>query len=173
MKSIQSALDRTVEIGDCMVWNLTTNSQGLPITWHNGKPGQSVPRIVFAMHSNVEVEDLGPLMVWAGCKTKACIKPEHLCCGTKSQFWAWKRKQGSVKLTAGHLAAVTAAVRRRPGVTGSMEKAREVRAMRADGKTLAECSAAHGISADMVSRIDRGLNWREGIASSSAFTFRP
>lgn len=169
MKSIEFALQRCDEIGDCMVWNLTANSQGLPITWHNGKPGQSVPRIVFAMHHGWNIEDLGRLVVWAGCRTKGCINPEHLCCGTKKQLWAWRRKEGIDAVTPSHRAAMTIAARARPAVKGSMEKARAVRAMRAEGKSLVECAREHGMSTDMASRIALGQNWREAVSGASVF----
>lgn len=173
MKSIQWAHERCDEVGECLVWNQSTNSNGTPTAWHEGKGGASVPRIVFAMSKGWTLDDLKGLRVWATCQTPGCLKEDHLRAGTYRSHRAWQQSKGMLVRGPSAIAAMTASVRARPTTKGSMPTARAVRAMRAAGASFNACGDAHGMSGDMARKIVNNLCWREAMPGSSAFTFRP
>lgn len=170
MNSMKDLQDRCSEVGECLVWNQSCNSQGTPMTYHDGTTGVPVPRVVYAMTRNIPMSQLKGLLVWATCMTPRCCSPAHLRAGTRTAFSAWRKSKGLTATSLSAIAASTASVRARPTTKLSMEAARRMRTLHAE--TLAPFTAigaSFGVSADMARKVIRNLNWREATRGASVF----
>lgn len=162
--ALNRGLADAIEVGDCLEWQGSFMCEGkTPIVKaRNAETGQtqnlSVPRLLWE-------RDHGPIpegkLVYRHCCNNACVIDEHLRCGTRKDWAKARKRAGTNKHSAVAKLHLTLAARRRADVTGSMEKAREVRSLKAAGLRIADIAAATGVSPYMVEDIARGKSWRE------------
>lgn len=169
MRSLKDVLDRCTEVGECWQWSQAVNSAGTPMTYYEARNGVSALRVTYCIANGLCLSDLVGLLVWTSCRSSTCCRPEHLIVGTRAQHAAWRRRHGLTAQTPQAIASMTNSVRARPTTKLSMERARDMRALYADGKSLKEIGAAHGVSGDMARKVVRNRNWREATRGASVF----
>lgn len=171
---MERRLAQAVEVGECLEWQGAFSCNGATPVVKVRKPG--------AKHSeNIAVcrvlweQEHGPVpegkLVYRSCCNNKCVNLDHLRCGTRQQWKANQKKNGLTKHKALTKLKQTVAARSRPSVKNSMEKAREVRALKAERLTYREISMATGVSEGMVADIVQGSAWKETISSPFAGLF--
>ena len=158
------------EDGDCLIWDGGLTGHGYPSANINGGRSASgarssnVRRWVLAQHGI----DLTDKRVISICHNTRCLNHEHLSAMTPKAATTWVGKQGLLS-TPQVKRARTNSARARPATKMTMDKARFMRARRAEGQTLTALAAEFGVSPDTAWKITRGLSWREHVANSSVF----
>lgn len=169
--ALARGMANAVEVGDCLEWQGQFSCKGkTPVVKArddatNRTENLSVPRLLWE-------RDHGPIpegkLVYRRCCNNACVIDGHLRCGTRKDWAAARKRAGTNKHSPVAKLHLTLAARRRADVTGSMEKAREVRSLKAAGLRIADIAAATGVNPYMVEDIARGKSWRELGASPFA-----
>lgn len=159
--------DRCEEVGECLVWADYCSPSGLPMFSYRGHP-EPVPRVVFCESRGIELSSIAGLVVWAKCQTRSCCHEDHLICGSRGAWWAWRKARGLTAKTPSEIAATTKATRAACKSGMNMEKARAIRAEKGRRRQK-DTAADHGITQTMVSQIQLNRAWRESIANSSVF----
>ncbi|MFA7291874.1 MAG: HNH endonuclease [Rhodocyclaceae bacterium] len=164
-------LAKAVEVGDCLEWqgSFAAGGKTPAVKAHSLENGRTdnfpVPRLLWE-------REHGPIpagkLVYRKCCNNACVLVEHLSCGTRKDWAKARRKAGASKHSATTLIALTLARRRRPDVTTTMEKARQIRSLTAAAVKVRDIAAQTGVHPDMVEDIRRGRAWRELSASPFA-----
>ena len=72
--------EKSVEVGDCWIWQGAMNQHKLPITCYRGKT-MSAQRAI-AKHKHIMRDGL---VAYAKCGNPACVNPEHVGVATKSE----------------------------------------------------------------------------------------
>jgi hypothetical protein len=140
---------RTVEEGDCLLWQGFINSGGTPIVRHNSK-WTSVRRLFVLLMTGEAKEGY----YGCGCGTHGCVSPKHT-------EYRTRRQQINHILTQPRTAAARALMthrRRQSNVKLTMEQARQIRME--EGFNY-EIAPKYGVSAEMIRRIRRGEAWQE------------
>ena len=162
--SIKLLYDRCIEEGNCRIWQQAVNSGGAPVVSLSAKDrGRSVRPILWRLFRGDLPEGH---YVFTKCGIARCIAAGCLRSGTRSDYMLNASKRGVYSTPE------LCAIRARAARSGShidMGVARAIRAERASGRFLREIAAERGLSMDMVSKIARGLRWREAAAYSSVF----
>lgn len=89
------------------------------------------------------------------CDNVACVRPDHLLPGTQAENLADMRERGRGRMPAPRLGTAHHHAKMDP------EKVREIRALRADGLSLAKIGSRVGLHASTVHDIVRGKTWAE------------
>lgn len=168
---VARGMEKAVEVGDCLEWQGAASCGGVTpcVKSREGKSyTANVPvcRVLWeAAHGPVPEGKI----VYRKCCNNACVKLEHLRCGTRMEWKANQKKNGKTKHAAATKLKITASSRRRPTIVNTLDKAREVRALRAEKQLgYREISVATGVSEAMVADIVQGVAWRELIANPFA-----
>lgn len=156
--------DRSIEVGDCLIWQQSCNADGYPIMSLSSKRrGAPVRREAYKLYHG-EI----PKGKWIcpTCDNKSCISRHCLKAMTRSERMKIAGKKGV--FSTPDICAMRARSRRE-ATHRTMEDARKVRADVAAKKPRKEIANEHGISLDMVSKIVRNKAWREGASNNSVF----
>lgn len=157
-----------VEVGECLEWQKSFSCRGAtPCV--KAKPEDRPPSDrytqAFPVCRLLWEREHGPVpagkLVYRKCCNNACVKLEHLKCGTRKEWARDRRKAGATKHKPTTLISLTLAARRRANTTNSIEKARTVRQMKSAGATYSQIAAEVDMSVDMVADVVRGKSWRE------------
>lgn len=146
---------RCEDTGDCWLWKQTTAKSGSPtLNWRpDGVKSVTyqVRRVVFAL-ANPKIE-IGARFVSPSCGNPRCLHPKHLVLRTKAEVVAltWTMPDTRAKRVRG-------LERARPNAKLGMNNARYVRE---STKPLSELSAELNVGPTVLSRVRRGLSWRE------------
>lgn len=145
---------RTVEVGDCWIWQQATSSTGYPIIKPTGQPCQLVRRLVVALDDR-PAEPRQP--VASLCNDRRCVNPAHLYPSTPRQIGRQAAARGAF---AGPIRArrVALAQRASPRAKLTMEIARAIRASTAPAWQEA---ARYGVNKSLIKAIRAGRAWRE------------
>ena len=173
---LAALLGRCTEVGECLEW---PGPYGI---------GRSSVTPIVKCHLNGRSENLavvrlvweqtkGPIpegrIVYRHCCNHRCIRPECLRLGKRGDAHRHRKKMGLTAHTPASLAALTRGARGRATTKNSMEKARAVRALVAEGLRDPEIAVRTGVHPEMVADIRRGTAWRETPAVASVFSWRP
>ena len=152
--------------GDCLLWNLGTNSAGYPMARLDG-PAQNVRRYVFSELMGKEL--CGKHRVSSKCNNRLCVSPHCLIRLTPGQIISRSyvnRNQDD------ELEYRRAKMIERYGAVLSLDIARKIRAerMHEPNNNLAR---EYGCSKKTIYEVKRGTIWRERRVASSVFSWRP
>lgn len=153
--------------GDCLLWRQGTTGQGYPCALINGRRSVNVRRWVLEQTG----VDLRGRRVMTLCQRKLCLNPEHLRAMTRAASQQWLVRTG-VMSTPAVCATRTATARARAATKLSMEAARSMRAMRADGASIGIIAAKFDVSPDTAWKVVTNKSWRECAPNASAFSRR-
>lgn len=166
--------DRTVEVGDCVEWQgkMGRGSAKFPntpiiATRRDGKAvNLVVARLVYeSVHGAIPAGKL----VYRACCNNLCVAAAHLKAGTLADVKRARRAAGLTAHSPAVIAALTKGARSRVNVVNTMEKARAVRTLVAEGLPDDAIAARTGVGRAMVSDIRRGRAWQEQCHGASVF----
>ena len=164
-------LERAIEVGECLEWQGAFSCGGATPVVKVRHPQKKYSDNMAVCRLLWE-RDHGPIpegkLVYRHCCNNRCVNPEHLRCGTRQQWKDNQKKNGLTKHKVLTKLKQTVAARSRPTVKNNMEKAREVRALKAERLTYKEISLATGVSEGMVADIVQGAAWKETVGSPFA-----
>lgn len=167
---------RSAEVGECVEWlgkmgRGSAKSKNTPIipTRIDGKSvNLVVARLVWAAEN-------GPIpagkLIYRACCNNLCIAGAHLKCGTLADVKRVRCKAGLTGHSPSTIAALTKGARNRVNVVNTIEKARAVRQLVAEGLHDDQIAEQTGVRRSMVSDIRRGKAWQEQCAGASVFSF--
>jgi DNA-binding transcriptional regulator YiaG len=149
----ESLLARTLEDGDCRVWQgYSTNKT--PQVDHQGRM-TSVRKLLFVLSGKVAEEGA---YFGAKCQTVNCVCPDHIIKRhPKLQMKAMAKAASTGTVKAERLRKMTQ-TRRKTWAKLDMEKANTIRNSEESGPVLAQ---RYGITRSLVNRIKRGDQWRD------------
>jgi hypothetical protein len=167
---VQRGMDKAVEVGECLEWQGAFSCSGVTpcVKSREGKSytaAHPVCRLLWEQANGLVPEGK---LVYRKCCNNACVKLEHLRCGTRADWKANQKRNGKTKHATATKLKITASSRRRPNVVNTLEKAREVRALKAEKLTYREISIVTGVSEGMVADIVQGSAWRETLGNPFA-----
>lgn len=161
---LTTQLVEAIEVGDCLEWQGYFACRGTtPVVKARNvvkarTDNFSVPRMVWEAAN-------GPIpagkLVYRKCCNNACVLLDHLTVGTRKEWGKHRAKVGDAKHHNATKIALTLAARRRAGTKNDMDKAREVRSLRAEGVRRADIAAQTGVSEALVADICQGRRWAE------------
>lgn len=152
------------DCGDCLLWKLGVNSQGLPCARIDGKR-MTVRRYVYEHIYGRSLRN--GACVSTRCGNARCLAKNHLLRRTRSQLIKQQYLDGMRNTPGEYLRRLRASIERGPAKI-NMEIARQIRAEQGSQLSIA---LKYGISRPAVSQIKRGLTWRETTANASIFAF--
>lgn len=168
---LERGLAKAIEVGECLEWQGAFSCSG-------STPVLKVRRPDVTYSDNVSVcrtlweQTNGPIpegkLVYRKCCNNACVLLGHLRCGTRAEWKANQKKNGLTKHKVATKLKMTVSARSRDTVKYTMDKAREVRTLKAEGLTYKEISMATGVSDGMVADIVQGSAWKESIGNPFA-----
>lgn len=147
--------ERCEEDGDCLIWKLRVSGTNQPVYCFrvDGKHyGRHVRRLVWTASGGRELRPKE--VVTPSCGNSKCLNPEHLGVSTKAKILRKSMDRPDVRAAY----SATGAKRMRPEAKLTMEKAAQIRASDKKPKELAE---EFGVCTAMVSKIRRGVAWRD------------
>ena len=165
---------RTVEVGDCLEWQgkmgrgsaKFPNTPIIPTRRDDKSMNLVVARLVWeAEHGPIPAGKL----IYRACCNNYCVESAHLKCGTLADVKRARRAAGLTGHSPATIAAMTKGARSRAGIKNSVEKARAVRDLFAQGLHDNQIAEQTGVSRSVVSDIRRGRAWQEQCAGASVF----
>ena len=145
---------RTIEEGDCLLWQLATNSAGAPVASIEGQRSRPVRRWVWA---KTHGRDAGPLRLLPTCGHSLCVAPGHQKAVTPAAVNVAIGARGGFSTPAFKRA------RRRAGRSQSDLTLADVRVIRhrrlVNGEILRTIADDYPVSISTLSRICRGEDW--------------
>lgn len=163
-EKMAQGLAQAIEVGDCLEWQGFFGCNGVtPIvkarnTEKDRTDNYSVPRELWeAAYGEIPSGNL----VYRSCCNNACILLDHIKIGTRKEWSAAQIRSGKTKRDLATKTKLTIAARNRASTVNTMEKARDVRSMRAAGMRREDIAASTGVSFALVSDILQGRRWKE------------
>lgn len=148
---------RTVEDGDCLVWQLATNPSGQPIAMFNNKV-KSVRRHVWEVAHNVPASKL---RIVPKCRNPKCVNADHALALTTTRFNTWIAEGGSLQSPT---ARASRAANARTTSPLNIQQVREIRRRYAEGKTQTALGKEFGVSTSTISLICLNKSWPDPLA---------
>lgn len=168
---IARGLSNAVEVGDCLEWQGPFGCGGTTPIVKGRVLGKRSTRNFIVCRTMWEQKN-GPVpegkVVYRKCCNNACVREDHLRCGTRAEFKENLKKHGRTKHKAATKLRMIVSARARPTIKLSLEKAREIRALKAENLTNRAISRALGVSECMVGDIVREKAWREIVGNPFA-----
>lgn len=154
------------EIGDCMIWRGGVTGSGQPsMRVSPTNKARSARRVVYELlHPD---QDMTGLYATPKCRNKLCLSGSCLVAVSMSKYMRGYGSDGAYS----HPLKKQRIARSHQAITGrTMQDARDIRAMHAQGKSNHEIAERYGIAYDTVRRIVQGKSWREQAQGASVFT---
>lgn len=157
-------LAEAIEVGECLEWQGFFGARGAtPIVKARNLDKQRTDN--FPVVRELWEAAYGPVpegkLTYRSCCNNACILLDHIKVGTRQEWAANRAKAGLTRHHQSTIIALTLAARRRSNVVNNIDKARDVRALKADGLTIDAIVAQTGVSRAMVADIAQGGAWIE------------
>jgi hypothetical protein len=151
--TLESIAARSIEDGDCLLWDRSTDTKGIPrmtVKLEDGKATTvQIRRAVWELKTGKKVP--AGMRVTVSCGRKLCL--EHLELIPPGEVVSRTAQRADVQSKR-----VLAGLKSRERAKLDMETARYIRE---DDKTGAAIAQELGIAATTVSRVRRGVAWRE------------
>lgn len=163
--------DRTVKKGECWIWQQCVDkASDLPIVSVEGKKNLKVRRWAYQKVNGITLTR--KKRVIATCLTPRCVNPDHLEAMTHTSFTAFMvqhgRMQGSATWRRDQITATRA---KRSPLT--MADAVAIRQRRDAGELCTVLAKEYGVAHATISKIHRGIRWKDITPVASVFTWRP
>lgn len=151
--------------GDCLLWpGAMSGGVGAPVTTDKQRLSVNIRRRYFVALGRKLTDSL---LVVPTCRNPRCLS--HLAAMTRSELNLLSATHGGRSTTAVRV-AMRRAGRSRSSSVGSMEVARRIRALRAEGLTYEAISAATGVPPSRCFDVCAGRAWVETLPGASVFT---
>lgn len=152
--TIESLMDRTIEVGDCAEWQgYFAGKTAAPNVYHNGQM-IAVRKLIAALSGRDDVESIP---YWsASCGNPLCVHPDHIVGRSNARHFSHMGKKVDHQ-SPSRVAKLQEFGRQRAIAKLTQDKAD---AIRLDTRTGPEIAQEYGINRSLVSKIRRGLSWR-------------
>lgn len=172
-EALDKGLAQAVEVGECLEWAGAYSCKGVtPVVKTRGDKGYTENTAAYRLQWE---RHKGPVpagkKIYRQCANNACVRLEHLACGTLADVKKAQKKAGKTAHHETTKLAITMSSRRRANVVNDMDTARRVRELAAEGLTYPAIAKLTGVNIYMVAEIVRGEAWRELAASPFAGLF--
>lgn len=165
--TIETLQHYVTEEGECMLWKCGKNGDGYPQARIDGQP-VNIRAWVFRMSGKKRSDSQ---VVTSNCGNRDCVNPAHLIAATRSSTNAAAYRSGN-RNAQQEIAARRERAAKQGGVWAhklTLEKAREIRALKGTNVSQQQIAAQYGVSRSTVGEIWSGRRWRE--SSFSVFTW--
>jgi hypothetical protein len=155
---------RTKEEGDCLLWQKSLTSTGVPAARFGGRAGSCKPVRRWILE---ELNGpIGLLRARMTCRNTLCVEPSHLRAMTPAQVNRDMAKCGSMATPE-----VRASRRRNARLRSplTIDDVRKIRALRESGLSLQKIANQFPVCKSTISKICRNESWVEGLLGSSVF----
>lgn len=125
---------------------------------NRGKQGVSTRRIAARIAGIRLTTDL---VVYPVCGKRMCVRPECQRAATRAQITRMAVESGAIETGPRRSARAISAARENPHVVLNMQKAREMRAMHAEGFNCLQVAKHFGVNHQHAWSVIRGRLWRE------------
>lgn len=163
-EKIAEGLANAQEVGECLEWPGPFGcgrKKDTAIVKARSRDSQRTEN--YAVARELWEAAYGPVpegkLVYRTCCNNACVLLDHLAIGTRKEWSRARIKAGATKHHHATIIALTMAARR--NAKNSIEVAREVRALRAEGMRHEDIAAQTGVAEAMVDDIVYGRAWVE------------
>lgn len=157
---------RTDEDGDCLIWNRCCTNQGMPVATLDGKT-TNVRRWLLVQQGRPAKDGQ---RVTATCGNKLCMA--HLKAVSPREVNLIITRRGG--RNSPKAAKTNRDVKRAAStVVKTMEVARRIRALRAQGMLYREISALTGVPVSRCCDVANNKAWREHLPNASVFNMTP
>ncbi len=160
--TFREILERCEEIGDCLCWKGSMNHGRNPQLWDGTRMVPLRKRIFEEIKDTKVPAGLFPV---PKCGELRCLNIAHTVLYTYKQVGKRASDEGKFANPL-RIAAITAGMRNSSRAKLSIEKAREIRSSEENNR---DCARRMGVDERLVSRVRRGLAWREYPRGSSVF----
>ena len=169
-QQIAKGLEKAIEVGECLEWQGAFGCKGATPIVKVRMPGKRHSSNVAVCREIWEAKN-GPVpegkLIYRKCCNNRCVNEEHLAAGTRQQWINNRKKFGQTKHKQTTKLKMTVAARQRANTVNTLEKAREVRALRG-AMSQREIARLTGVSEAMVSDICGGSAWKETVSNPFA-----
>lgn len=161
--------NRTVEVGDCYIWQQGVTGGGAPVMW-DGSRVIYARRMAYSLHTGMTMAKLDGLYVWQTCGNMRCISPHCWGMGTRGDMTKAMAALGRLKIGPQRAAKIAIKARIHSGrFPGGMEQVRQIRDRIGRGERARDIAKEFGVHPTTISKIVAGVTWREQVAGSSVF----
>lgn len=151
--ALMAILDRTIEEGECLIWQGATGESGHPIYRPIGcGPCTLVRRDVFRLAGG---ELAARVPIDTTCGERRCLNAAHLISSTVTKIARKAAKQGA--WSALPRVVKMAATKQKAGKL-TMDAAREIRQ---SGESCPVLALRYGVGKSLIGRIKRGVAWKD------------
>jgi hypothetical protein len=175
-QKLSEGLAKAVEVGECLEWQgAFSNHYTQPCVKHR-KPGSksasnlSVPQLIWEAKNGPKPPGS---VIFRTCTNNACIHDDHIACGTRADWQKARKKAGATKHSLATKIKITTKARSRPTTLNTLDKARQIRLLAAEGVGIEESARITGVSESMALEIRCGRAWRDTSSHFAGLGARP
>lgn len=163
-EKMAQGLAEAVEVGECLEWQGFFQCAGVTpiVKARNPEKGRTDNySVVRALWEAAYGPVPDGMRNYRTCCNNSCVLLDHITIGTHRDWAQNRAKAGLTRHHQSTIIAITLASRRRANVVNSLDKAREVRTLKADGLHVDDIAEQTGVSRAMVADISNGNAWAE------------
>lgn len=154
-KNIQERFWKYTEIkksNDCWVWTGARHSAGYGLLQLKGKKTRRAHRISYAIHNNLNLEDMPIFMVLHNCDNPSCVNPKHLRLGTHQDNTNDRKKRGRYKTGEKHAK-----------VKLTLVQVKIIKDLPREKINVTRLAKKYGVTTGAIYGIWNGQSWREHV----------
>jgi hypothetical protein len=163
-QKLDEGLAKAEEVGECLEWQGAFANHGTQPCVKYRKPGSrsgsnmGVPQLIWERKNGPKPEGS---VIFRTCANNACVCEGHIACGTRADWSKARKKVGATKHSMATKIKITTAARKRGKTMNTLEKARLIRSLAAEGVSVKESAKITGVSEVMALEIRCGRAWRD------------
>lgn len=164
-QQLAEGLEKAQEVGNCLEWQGSMDHGKTPVIKTRMEKGGREVVVNITVPKYIWERKNGPLptgmIAYRTCCNNACVEECHIKAGTRSDLMAARKKAGLTRHSRATVISQTVAARSRANTVYSIEVARQVRELRAEGLLHKQIAARTNVNENMVREICSGRAWKD------------